>query len=64
MKKFDPDAERRLSPHGLRHSLATLLRLNGKDPVLIRASLGWFQEKVQAGYEHIGAGDLAALDIG
>ena len=63
MKKFNPDPQRRLSPNGLRHSLATILRVNGKDPVLIRASLGWYQERTQSGYEHISAEDLESLEI-
>lgn len=63
MKKFNPDPGRRLSPHGLRHSIATILRVSGKDPVLIRASLGWYQERTQQRYEHISAKDLEALEI-
>ena len=63
MGNFNPDPERRLSPHALRHSLAAILRVNGKDPALIRASLGWYQERTQQRYEHIGAEHLASLDI-
>lgn len=63
MQSFDPSGERHLTPHGLRHSLATLLRAAGKDPVLVRASLGWASEAVQARYEHLRPEDLAALEI-
>ena len=63
MDTFDPETKRRLSPHGLRHLLATILRVNGKDPALIRASLGWYQERTQERYEHISGEDLSVLDI-
>jgi integrase len=63
MGNFNPDAERKLSPHVLRHSLATILRINGQDPAFIRASLGWYQERTQQRYEHIGAEHLVAMDI-
>jgi len=42
MERFGVDRKaRQLSPHSFRHTLASLLRGAGKDPALIRASLGW-----------------------
>ena len=46
---------RKLTPHSLRHSLNTILRSEGADPSLLRATFGWTTERVQEGYTHLGA---------
>jgi integrase len=46
--------------HYLRHSLNTYLIGAGVDPAIVRASLGWSDEKVQAGYTHADKFDYRA----
>ncbi len=59
MDKAGIDARaRNLKPHGLRHSLNTLLRDAGQDPAKIRAALGWTTEQVQDAYTHWNAEHL------
>jgi integrase len=48
---IEPGA-RQLTPHCLRHSVATHLRASGVDPAKIRAMLGWSDEATQETYTH------------
>jgi integrase len=48
---------RNLSPHSLRHSVATILLGSGASPAKVRAALGWASEEVMAGYTHADAWD-------
>ena len=43
---------RNLRPHSFRHTLNTVLRGAGADPVRLRESLGWSGERVQDKYTH------------
>jgi integrase len=53
MKKAGIDVKtRHLKPHSFRHTLNTILRERIKDPVLLRAYLGWTNERTQDGYTH------------
>jgi integrase len=54
-------ASRRLTPHGLRRTLNSMLRAAGKDAAKIRAALGWRQEATQDGYTEFRAEDLEDL---
>lgn len=59
MKKAKIDTRsRRLTAHSLRHSLATLYADSGISAEKIRAALGWSDDKVRAGYTHLGAEHL------
>ena len=44
--------ERNLTPHSLRHTLNSILKSKGYNPEMIRASLGWADEKIQDNYTH------------
>lgn len=48
-------AGRRLVPHSLRHSLATLLAGEDYDRGKLRAALGWADEGIRRHYTHLGA---------
>ena len=39
-----------LTPHSFRHTINTLVRNSGHDPVKIRAVLGWMDEAIQDTY--------------
>ncbi|MBN1698169.1 MAG: site-specific integrase [Spirochaetales bacterium] len=53
MDKAEIDVEsRHLKPHSFRHTLNTILRERIKDPALVRAYLGWTNERTQDGYTH------------
>ncbi len=54
---------RRLTPHGLRRTLNSMLRAAGKDAAKIRAALGWRQEATQDGYTEFRAEDLEDLRL-
>jgi integrase len=41
-----------LKPQSFRHTLNTILRERIKDPALVRAYLGWTNERTQDGYTH------------
>ncbi len=56
-------AGRRLTPHGLRRTLNSMLRAAGKDAAKIRAALGWRQEATQDGYTEFRAEDLEDLRL-
>lgn len=43
---------RYLKPHSFRHTLNTILRVQGENPDLIRAMLGWSNEAIQDNYTH------------
>jgi integrase len=52
------DRGRHLTPHCLRHSVATLLAAEGVDPGHISAALGWGSEEMRLRYTHLGAEHL------
>ncbi len=56
-------AGRRLTPHGLRRTLNSMLRAAGKDAAKIRAALGWRQEATQDGYTEFRTEDLEDLRL-
>jgi len=43
---------RNIYPHSFSHSLNTILRDAGKDPIKVRAVLGWRHERTQDDYTH------------
>lgn len=51
-------AGRRLVPHSLRHSLATILAAEEYDREKIRSALGWADEAIRKHYTHLGAEHL------
>ena len=56
-----PTAGRRLVPHSLRHSLATIAAATSYDPEKNREPLGWADEEVRRLYTHLGAEHLRGL---
>jgi len=44
--------ERNLTPHSFRHTLNSILKSKGYSAEMIRASLGWSDEKIQDNYTH------------
>ena len=61
------DAEgHKRTPHSLRHTLNTLLLVEGVSPILVREYLGWSEDghkltKVQRGYTHFSVTDMTGL---
>ena len=59
MEKAEIDwSGRNITPHSLRHSLATLLEAEDYNPRKIRAALGWSGEGIRENYTHLGAEHL------
>lgn len=44
--------DKHLKPHSFRHTLNTLLRNSGENPMIIRDMLGWADESIQDHYTH------------
>jgi integrase len=62
---YDSDGHKR-TPHSLRHTLNTLLLMQGASPIIIREYLGWSEDsnkltKVQRGYTHFSVTDMKGL---
>jgi integrase len=49
---------RGIKPHSFRHTCATIRRGAGEDAAVIRAALGWSNERTQDGYTHFDASML------
>lgn len=52
--------DKHLKPHSFRHTLNTLLRNSGENPMIIRDMLGWADEGIQNHYTHNDIPSLSA----